>query len=535
MTLPRMLLVGVTTGLAWLAPLVSGPAATLRVPEDHRQIQAAVDAAQPGDVVLVAPGTYRERVQLKPRVTLRSAGNDAPGTTGLARAEATVIDGGGTPDRRAGVELAEGAVLDGFTVANVGRYDEAEWQRHFATRGNDQPHEHIGAPGIAGVSVSGVNCVVRNNIVRRTGYTGIAITGIAGAVCSPLIISNICHRNMGGGIGSMNGSTAVIRGNTCFENFFAGIGHENASPLVESNRCFGNIRAGIGISEGASPTVRFNVCHDNRRAGIGIRTGANTRPVIEHNDCSANSMAGIGVEEEAEPVLRFNRCHRNLMAGIGARDHARPLILGNECFENGEAGIGLQSGQGTQVISNLCRLNKSAGIGLAAGQTNTAMLTGNRLLENGTLALGVNAGWNIAATGNELVRTEGVPPLVMVAAGATAAFTNNLLRGGGVASLRLGGRALAVNNRFVALPRPGSPPGQAVWALPGSSVELLGNAFTGWRNALFADGADVSALRNTVPDAVHAAFRVRRPTAPPRVAENRVPNPGVRELVIEAP
>ena len=117
---------------------------------------------------------------------------------------------------------------------------------------------------------------------------GIAITGADGRVCSPLVVSNVCHRNMGGGIGSMRGSTATIRGNVCFENFYAGIGHENASPVVEFNQCFGNIRAGIGISEGASPTVRFNECRDNRRAGIGIRTGANTRPIVERNDCFNN-------------------------------------------------------------------------------------------------------------------------------------------------------------------------------------------------------------------------------------------------------
>ncbi len=521
---------GLLALLLLAAPLL---AATVRVPEDHRQIQSAVDAAKAGDTVLVTAGRYRERVKLKPGVTLRSAGYDAPGKTGLARAEATVIDGGGTPEPRAGVEMAAGAVLDGFTVANVGRYDDAEWNRHFATRGNEQPHEHIGAPGVAGVSVRGVNCEVRNNIVRHTGYTGIAITGAPGAECSPLVVSNVCHRNMGGGIGSMNGSTAVIRGNTCFENFYAGIGHENASPLVESNRCFGNIRAGIGISEGASPTVRFNICNDNRRAGIGIRTGANTRPVVERNDCFANGMAGIGVEEEAEPVLRFNRCHRNLLAGIGARDHARPLILGNECFENGDAGIGLMTGHGTQVISNLCRLNKSAGIGLAGGKTNTATLTGNRLLENAAVALGVNAGWNIAATGNELTRSEGLPPLVMVAAGATAAFTNNVLRGGGVASLRMAGDVRAAGNQFIALPRKGGPPGQAVWALAGSRVELVGNRFEGWRSALVAESATVVARKNVVKDAAGVAFRVKKPAAPPQVAENEIVGANVRELELD--
>ena len=508
-------------------------AATLRVPAEHARIQSAVDAAKAGDTVLVAAGTYRERVTLKAGVTLRSAGDDAPGKLGLTRAEATVIDGGGTPEPRAGVEMAAGAVLDGFTIANVGRYDDAEWNRHFATRGNEQPHEHIGAPGVAGVSMRGVTCEVRHNLVHHTGYTGIAITGVAGAACSPLVVSNICHRNMGGGIGSMNGSTAIIRGNTCFENFYAGIGHENASPLVESNRCFGNIRAGIGISEGASPTVRFNECRDNRRAGIGIRTGANTRPIVERNDCFNNGMAGIGVEEEAAPELRFNRCHRNLLAGIGARDHARPLILGNECFENGEAGIGLMTGHGTLVASNLCRLNKSAGIGLAGGGSNTATLTGNRLLENALVALGVNAGWSIAATGNEMARSEGLPPLVMVAAGATATFTNNVLRGGGVAGLRMAGDVRAMGNQFIGLPRKGGPPGQAVWGLPGASVELVGNRFEGWRSALMAEGATVVARKNVVKDAVGVAFRVRKPSVAPQVADNDVAGTNVQELLLE--
>lgn len=45
---------------------------TLRVPADHATIQAAVDASEPGDIVLVAPGVYEESVRIDTEgITLR--------------------------------------------------------------------------------------------------------------------------------------------------------------------------------------------------------------------------------------------------------------------------------------------------------------------------------------------------------------------------------------------------------------------------------------------------------------------------------
>lgn len=509
-------------------------AATLRVPADFPKIQAAVDAARPGDIVLVEAGTYRERVQLREKVSLRSAGDDSPGKLGLKRAEATVIDGGGGQDDKPGVAMAESSVLDGFTVANVGRYDDAEWNKHFETRGDQQMHEPIGAPGIAGVSVRGVNCVVRHNIVHHAGYTGIAIAGVDGRPCSPLILSNVCYRNMGGGIGSMNGSTAIIRDNTCFENFYAGIGHENASPLVELNRCHGNIRAGIGISEGACPTVRNNVCFENRRAGIGIRTGASTRPLVERNECRDNGMAGIGVEEKADPVISNNRCFRNQLAGIGARDQARPIIVGNECFENGAAGIGLATGNNTQVVGNHCHENKASGIGFTGDGNNSASLIDNRVLENAAVAVGINAGWTVTLSGNQLARAEDMAPIVMVFEGATALFTNNTIRGGGVAAIRVAGTIRAAGNRIegTALRKMG-PPNFGIWALPGARVEMTGNTVSGWRHALSAEDAEILAIDNSVADAITAAFRVRGTQKPNLISGNHVIGQNVKEVLID--
>jgi hypothetical protein len=69
--------------------LLAGSAAaqtTIRVPADQPTIQAGIDAAIPGDTVLVAPGTYVERISfLGKAITVQSE-------TGPA---GTVIDGNG--------------------------------------------------------------------------------------------------------------------------------------------------------------------------------------------------------------------------------------------------------------------------------------------------------------------------------------------------------------------------------------------------------------------------------------------------------
>ena len=491
-------------------------AAELKVPGQYPKIQTAIDAAKAGDTVLVAAGTYRERLQLKPRITVRSAGGGAQGKLGLARAEATILNH--PKGQGPGVRMAEGAVLDGFTITGVGRYDEALWKKHFATQGNEQEHEHIGADGTAGIEVRHT-CVVANNIVHHIGYTGIGITGAKGRQVSPRITGNICYRNMGGGIGSMRGSTAVIEGNTCFENFYAGIGHNGASPQVMGNTCHSNIRAGIGISEGSSPTVKGNRCYKNRRAGIGIRTGKDTRPLVEDNDCFENAMAGIGAEEHARPVIRGNRCFKNKLAGIGARLHAKPEILKNMCRENAAAGIGLEGAEAV-IIGNLCEANRSAGIGVRGG--GTAVIADNRLLNNTLVAIGIRNGSRATLTGNTLQREGGMPPLMAVLEQSEVVMEKNVLRGGGVAGVLLHGTAKIACNQFHGNgPRRGGPPNFAVWVRAGSTVDCTGNTVARWRHALHASGAQaVKANDNRIRQFLGAGIVIQNTKTPAEATGN---------------
>lgn len=85
------------------AAVESWSGSTVRVPEDHPSIQAAVDAADPGDLVLVGPGVYSEAVVVRtPSLVIR----------GTDRNE-VVLDGL--------FELTNGihAVADGVAVENM--------------------------------------------------------------------------------------------------------------------------------------------------------------------------------------------------------------------------------------------------------------------------------------------------------------------------------------------------------------------------------------------------------------------------------
>ncbi len=57
-----------------LAGMIALPA-TLRVPADYATIQAAVDAAAPGDVILIAPGIYEEAVTISGKSDLTIKGD----------------------------------------------------------------------------------------------------------------------------------------------------------------------------------------------------------------------------------------------------------------------------------------------------------------------------------------------------------------------------------------------------------------------------------------------------------------------------
>jgi hypothetical protein len=200
-------------------------------------------------------------------------------------------------------------------------------------------------------------------------------------------------------------------------------------------------------------------------------------------------MAGIGCEEACTPLLRHNSCHENTLAGIGCRDNARPVIVGNHCFRNQAVGIGFDDTKSSQAV-----------------------VVNNRVTDNDKVAVGIHSGWKVQVIGNELSRPEGLPPVVMVFKEAEADFSDNTIRGSGVAGIRTEGIIRANGNTFESPAlRAGGPPQFAVWGLPGSHIQFSGNTIRGWRQALFADKATVTANENRIEKYGQVGIKIQHP------------------------
>jgi nitrous oxidase accessory protein NosD len=147
----------------FLTALISSEAfsATIYVPDNYNTIQAAVDAASPGDTIIVRDGTYTENVDVnKERLTIQSENG----------AEATIVQAANPEHSVFGVAAADHVNISGFTVK--GAIDEAGITLATAT-----------------------NCFISNNIISDNG-DGISLTSlrfdsyIVGGSYNNIIVNN---------------------------------------------------------------------------------------------------------------------------------------------------------------------------------------------------------------------------------------------------------------------------------------------------------------------------------------------------------
>ena len=255
--------------LCWAGPAHS---ATLNVPGQYPTIQAAINAAMDGDLVLVDPGTYLENIDFYGKaVTVKSA--QGP--------EETTIDGGcpSNPLAASVVTFRSGegrdSVIEGFTITNG---QGTLWWNNA---------EFIGG-GICCWDMT--SPTIRNNVIRDNTILFDVVDG-AGICCAP-------------------GSAPLIEGNVIKDNvalspsgygFGGGVacGYDTQAEVVNNliinNRL--NYTPGLGVGGGGESFFMAG-SHAGGRVmvggGGGIAFGEHAYGVLENNTICGNAAVDGG-------------------------------------------------------------------------------------------------------------------------------------------------------------------------------------------------------------------------------------------------
>lgn len=325
---------------------------TILVPGDYPTIQEGLNAAQTGDTVLVAPGTYVENIvwpSLDGIVLISEEGADT-----------TIIDGNGSGRVITFPNFAftQTTTIFGFTIQN-GKLGTNVYGAGLYINGSPYIFENI----------------IQRNIASDTSSTSRIYGG--GIYCNgagtPLILANVIRgnvvqssiRNYGGGIYVDDDNSAVIIGNT-----------------IESDSAIGgyyNYGAGIYCAIGSSPDIRHNIIKDNvayqgdRGHGVGIYVADDSYPYILSN-LIYNNTAQSGLWNYGAGML--------LNSGATVFNNT---IAENKCTGgNWRYGGGIFLYDSTQTIGNNIVVNNTAGSGggIYASTNGHATLLNNDVWNN---------------------------------------------------------------------------------------------------------------------------------------------------------
>jgi hypothetical protein len=307
----RLLLLFMACGLY---PVSIAQGVTIGVPAAQPTIQAAINAATSGDIIVVAPGTYLETIDfLGKEVTLRSS----------AGPSSTIIDGLESIGSMVQCVNGEGAgtILEGFTI----------------TRGNAET-----GGGMLNIDSSPtiINCIFTDNHAGDRGG------GMYNHKGDPTVIASTFDGNtaveMGGGMFNLRASPMVTRCLFTQNSSNKGAGmrnYLNSHPTV-TNSIFSDNQAGEeggGMDNRKNSNAVVTGCvFDGNTAGSGGggmhnyvgRAKATGNPIIINCLFIGNSApTGAGMRNnDPDPTIINTTIAYNDGSGISSRNGSAPII-----------------------------------------------------------------------------------------------------------------------------------------------------------------------------------------------------------------
>ncbi len=249
---------------------------TLEVPEEFDTIQEAVDASSPGDLVLIAPGTYDEAVNVTTdEITIR----------GLDRNE-VILDGNFELDNGIRVLGASNVIVENLTVQNYTN-NGVFWTSADGYRGSYLTAYRNGDYGV--YAFDSVDGQLDNSYAAGSPDAGFYIGQCY--PCDSVIVDVHAEHNGLGYSGTNSGGNLLI-----------------------ANSVFNNNRAGIVPNSGS-----YELCYPERRTDIiGNLVYSNNQPDTPAIDVAVLAMGnGILTPGGVQNLISRNRVFDHDKTGIG--------------------------------------------------------------------------------------------------------------------------------------------------------------------------------------------------------------------------
>lgn len=291
--------------IACLVLLIAAVAdgATIQVSSN---LQAAIDAAAPGDTLEVAPGAYDKIVLTK---SLNLVGNGALITAGdrdacvSVEADGVSISGFVVRNGFYGIKLnsVKGCRVSGNTVTHCVQPGIALLfsDRNIIT-GNNASFNGLGGEGWYGIYLSNSNDnLLADNAAYGNGAYGI---NLFPSCNNNTITGNVLKGNMNGLYMYTDCANNRIEANTMSQNTNYGLDmlfncHDN---LVQNNVIEDNVVAGITLISSGQNEIKGNRISGNKRYGLQLQKGSDGNNII--NNTISNSQSGIFVESSGNQI-----------------------------------------------------------------------------------------------------------------------------------------------------------------------------------------------------------------------------------------